>query len=273
MARASRYCIFCGNSPTTKEHIWADWLGDYIPKTILNYSATQTRLNADRTIVTTKRRWAGDPRGRRLQIVCGPCNNRWMSRLQEAAKPILVPLLSGKAVHLSQSHQATLAAWCAMATICAEYFYPETAAVSVTQRRWLFNTHTAPDGFRIWIGDFKRNEWKPHWGHSSLRISETEHEGMQGWALRPDGSPRPNTQTTMFIVGRLFIIVFSCPFPEILNMQDIVWPVDTRLSQIWPPRYSFLTWPPADTLDDMDAALLSQAIFSALSSAGRASKA
>jgi hypothetical protein len=96
MARTSKDCIFCGQSPTTREHIWADWLVQYIPKTMPKHNSTTTMLNADRTVDKISKVWGGDPRSRLLQIVCGPCNNGWMSDLQTAAKPTLIPLITGK---------------------------------------------------------------------------------------------------------------------------------------------------------------------------------
>jgi hypothetical protein len=270
MARTSKYCIFCGKAPTTREHIWADWLTQYIPKIMPKHNSTSTMVNADRGMDKVSKVWGGDPRSRRLQIVCGPCNNGWMSSLQTAAKPTLIPLITGKSINLTLERQKILAAWSAMSVICAEYFYPKSAAVSVTNRRWLYQTHTAPNDFRIWIGDFDRKEWLPHWGHSSLRISASEHEGPQGWTVHPDGTPRVNTQTTVFVVGRLFILSYSCPFPEILHAEKIVDAVDSRLSQIWQPRHSFLLWPPADTLSDRSADNLAGSIFSRLDEAGTA---
>ena len=270
MARISKYCIFCGKAPTTREHIWADWLSQYIPKTMPNHNSASTMVNADRSVDKISKVWGGDPRSRRLQIVCAPCNNGWMSSLQSAVKPTLVPLISGKSINLTLQRQKILAAWSAMSVICAEYFYPKSAAISVTDRRWLYKTHTAPNDFRIWIGDFDRKEWRPHWGHSSLRISAAEYEAPQGWTTHPDGTPRVNTQTTVFVVGRLFILAYSCPFSEILHAEKIVDAVDSRLSQIWPPRHSFLLWPPADTLSDRSADNLAGSIFSRLDEAGTA---
>jgi hypothetical protein len=190
MARASKYCIFCGRHPTTREHIWADWLAQYVPKTMQKHSSATSTINADRSVSKNSKVWGGDPRSRRLQIVCRPCNNHWMSDLQKAAKPILISMIAGKStkpVVLNLQRQKVLAAWCAMSVICAEYFYPNRAAISVTDRRWLYTTKTAPNDFRIWIGDYERKEWAPFWGHFSLRISE--HEGEQVWAIHPDGTP------------------------------------------------------------------------------------
>jgi hypothetical protein len=270
MARTSRYCIFCGSEPTTREHIWADWLTQYIPKVMPNHHSTTAILNPDRTVDKVSKLWGGDARSRRLQIVCGPCNHHWMSDLQTAAKPILIPLITGKSINLNSARQKILAAWSAMSVICAEYIYPKNAAVSVTDRRWLYKTRTAPDNFRIWIGDFDRKEWLPHWGHSSLRISASEYEKPQGWTVHPDGTPRGNTQTTAFVVGRLFILAFSCPFPEILHADEITDAVDSRLYQIWPLRHSLLIWPPSNTLSDREADHLTGYIFSRLDEAGTA---
>jgi hypothetical protein len=268
MARASKYCIFCGDSPTTREHIWAAWLGQYIAKTKVNYTSGMVIVNLDRTRQNSTKLWGGDPHGRRLQIVCRPCNNQWMSALQTAAKPILIPLITGKSLVLTYERQKALAAWAAMSVICAEYFYPERAATSVVDRRWFFKNRVPSDSMRIWIGDFNRQKWKAIWAHSSLRISQ--QEGKHPWTFHPDGTPRPNTQTTTFVVGRLFIHTYSCPFPEILNADPAVRAVDQRLSQIWPPRHSFLAWPPADTLNDREADRLTGAIFQKLDVPGAA---
>jgi hypothetical protein len=179
----------------------------------------------------------------------------------------LDPLISGKSIILSLDRQKILAAWAAMSVICAEYFYPNRASSSVTDRRWLYNTKIAPNDFRIWIGNYERREWIPHWGHFSLRISEDE--GPQGWTIHPDGTPRSNTQTTTFVVGRLFIHCYSCPFPEILHAEKVVRAVDSRLVQIWSPRHSFLVWPAA-AITDRDADRLAGAIFDRLDAAGTA---
>jgi hypothetical protein len=270
MARASKYCIFCGSHPTTREHIWADWLSRYIPKTMSKHSSAASIINQNRGVNKVSRIWGGDPRSRRLQIVCKGCNNHWMSDLQKAAKPVLIPLITGKSnkpITLNLDRQKLLASWATMTVICAEYFYPSRAAISVTDRRWLYKTKSAPNDFRIWIGDYERKDWVPHWGHFSLRISE--HEGAQGWTIHPDGTPRSNTQTTTFVVGRLFIHAYSCPFPEVLNADKIVRAVDSKLVQIWPPRHSFLVWPTA-SITDRDADNLVSAIFDHLDTAGTA---
>jgi hypothetical protein len=136
MARASKDCIFCGRSPTTSEHIWAKWLRKHIAMPLLSHSAAASILNPDRTVTIDRRRWGGDPRQRGLQVVCKRCNETWMSSLQEAAKPVLVPLIEGRRCVLAEDRQRAVAAWAAMAITCAEYFQPQRTAVSVVARRF-----------------------------------------------------------------------------------------------------------------------------------------
>jgi hypothetical protein len=262
-----RFCIFCGASPLTKEHIWADWLRAYIPKNMPHHHSARSILNSDQSVEQVRKKQPGDPRSRQLKIVCAHCNNGWMSRLQEAAKPILIPLLQGKPSTLNRSRQQIVSAWSAMTVICAEYLQPLSLSIPVTARRWLYQHKMAPNNFRIWIGNYERGDWVPHWVHTSLRISE--HEGVQGWTVHPDGTPRPNTQVTTFIAGQLFLHAFTCPFPEILAKPEITNMVDSRLLQIWPIEHAFIAWP-TTIITDREADNLAGSIFEAIDAAGRA---
>jgi hypothetical protein len=126
-----------------------------------------------------------------------------MSNLQNATKPILIPLLRGRQITLSKPQQPQLATWVAMTVICAEYLQPASVAMPVTGRRWLFTNRTPPANMRIWIGNVDRQNWKADWAHNSLRISDNEwcHPG----SVNLDGTPRPNTQTTTYVAGKLYI--------------------------------------------------------------------
>jgi hypothetical protein len=267
MARTSKTCIFCGNSPTTREHIWADWLKRYIPKNLPNYTSGFTIWDEGaKQTKTTGTRWGGDPRSRRLQIVCASCNEGWMHDLQDAVKPILVPLLRGEKAGLTRGAQNTLATWSAMTTICAEYFDPKSAGIPLVDRRWLFTRQSPPDTFRMWIGNYKRHKWKVHWSHHSIRI--TEHQESNGWGRQPDGTARPNTQMSTFVAGQFYLHVFVCPFPEILNGFQLAPRARSLLAPIWPVRESLVMWPPR-VMTDLDADRIAASIFHGLDAIGR----
>ncbi len=120
--------------------------------------------------------------------------------------------------------------------------------------------------YRVWIGTFDRQNWKAYWAHNSLRISQGE--GRYPWTVNPDGTPRPNTQTTTYVAGTLYIHAFTCPFPEILNSVKLTGPVDRALVQIWPIRHSFIAWQLA-VLTDRQADTLAAHIFRSLDVSGK----
>jgi hypothetical protein len=261
------FCIFCGGVPLTREHIWADWFRAYLPRTLPFYHSSRIVLNEDNSQTRTSKKISGDPKSRKLRIVCKKCNNEWMSDLQNATKPILIPLLRGRQITLSEPRQRQLATWVATTVICAEYLQPASVAMPVTGRRWLFTNRTPPDNMRIWIGNFDRQNWKADWAHNSLRISD--NEGRHPGTVNPDGTPRPNTQTITYVAGKLYIHAFTCPFPEILNSTKLTGPVNRALVQIWPIRHTFIAWQ-LPVLTDSQADTLAAYIFRSLDVSGKA---
>jgi hypothetical protein len=100
-------CIFCGDSYMTEEHVIADWVsrafhrqrkpppglsGDFV-------GSGEMRLSPEEPILTAK-------------VVCGTCNNEWLSAIDTAAADVLKPLVRGDdVVALDQKGQAAFAAW------------------------------------------------------------------------------------------------------------------------------------------------------------------
>jgi hypothetical protein len=61
----------------------------------------------------------------RVKHVCGGCNQGWMSRLEEAAKPILMPMMfDNLPLVLSPSDQWTLARWAVKTALMVDLSYP-----------------------------------------------------------------------------------------------------------------------------------------------------
>jgi hypothetical protein len=261
------FCIFCGGRPLTREHIWADWCRAYLPRTLPFYHSNRIILNEDSTQTHSPKKISGDPKSKRLRIVCDTCNNGWMSGLQNGTKAILIPLLQGRQIALSEARQRQLAAWVAMTVICAEYLQPASVSIPVTARRWLLTNRTPPDNMRVWIGNFDRQKWKADWAHNSLRVSQ--NEGRFPWTINPDGTPRPNTQTTTYVAGKLYIHVFTCPFPEILYSTKLTGPIDRALVQIWPIIPRLIAWK-LPKLTDREADQLAAQIFRSLDMSGKA---
>ena len=62
MADHQTFCIFCGGTPLSREHIWADWLRRYIPKNLAYHHSGRAILNPDRSLDKATQKYSGDPR-------------------------------------------------------------------------------------------------------------------------------------------------------------------------------------------------------------------
>src|SRR5262249_28102381 len=99
-----RTCVFCGRGPLSIEHAWPAWL--------------QKELRTPGSIVSM--RWgSGEPLTRvdkkGLEVKVGrvriQCNTTWMSGLEDAAKPVLLPLIRGRVMPLSDTDKLLVANW------------------------------------------------------------------------------------------------------------------------------------------------------------------
>jgi hypothetical protein len=259
----ARECIFCLARGMTYEHVWPDWLKRYVPKTIPKHGQFIAEISKDRsTFSSSIKTWAGDPQSRRLPVVCGRCNGGWMKDLQDAAKPILEPILAGKPALITPYQQKLMAAWAAMCVMTGEYYSPEFASIPFSDRDYLRLYREPPKDWRIWIGRYLRGRWAGYWIHHSVPLVEDIPEGGRDAVLPP------NTQTTTFIVGQIYIHAFSSALPNITNKWRLDLQGPTILAQLWPIKEGFITWPTND-IRDRDAERIAGHIFWQLDSIAR----
>jgi hypothetical protein len=236
----------------TREHIWGDWLKAFVRRDMNKHHFHAQRINrpgAAPTSITSLK--AGDPLNSKVRVVCRSCNNTWLSQLQEQAKPFLVPLIRGDRTALGRNGQERVAAWCAMATMTAEYIDPDpySIAVSQSEREWLMNNRTAPQGWRIWIGNYQRYKWIPRWVHFTFPMLDAK-DMPKPEDVEP---PFPNTQITTFTVGQLYVHTMSSAYSE--TVAKWYWglgPAPTAgklLAQIHPHKESIIAWPPTALTD------------------------
>lgn len=247
MPRPQRFCIFCGSPGLTGEHIWADWLKNYIPREMESYSKASSIIHADRTVAHVKKQ-GGDPHSRKVKVVCGGCNSGWMSQLQERAKPILIPLINGQPTVLDLKKQAIISAWVSMAMIVADLVDPDKSAVSTADHKYFYEKQMAPLNWAIWIGDYERDLWKGHMVHNVMALSDAEHIPE----VDEDGVARQNTNASTFVVKRLFIHVISSQISSFARRVRLKSPGTPKLRKIWYANAAPIKWPPP-TLNDVEA--------------------
>ena len=247
MSKPANKCIFCGESKMSKEHIYAEWMSPYLQKRQINYEARTTTIRRDGNL-TSKKLIAGDPHSGKTRVVCKRCNNDWMSRLQSETKPILIPLMLGKRSVLSQNDQRKLAAWITMFTMVSEFKKSnvQKAAIPFSERFSFYKHPKAHENWKIWIANYERETW----GELIVRTTFPVSDNGLTPELGGDGMPIPNTQATTFVVGRLYVHVYSSQLQKLVNDQRLKAAGFVRL---WPLAGRVIKWPPEVTIYDAEA--------------------
>jgi len=202
MTRTAGKCIYCqryGNM--SKEHIWSDWMAEEFPKEAIPAHHEYHAVRRLKTILvrppklTTRQ---GSAITKKLRVVCRDCNHGWMKAIEDAAIPVLKPLIRGEPIVLDRAQQKVLAEWICLKMMVAEHNVPADVVVPQTDRSAFFADRTIPDYFRIWVISSASEKWRSRYTRHTATFS---HPGTF------PTSRRKNTQSIAWGVGRLFIYV------------------------------------------------------------------
>jgi hypothetical protein len=273
MANEPKSCIFCEETrKMSGEHVWGDWTKDYVERTSNKHTHANVfvpKPGAPESAVVRIR--AGDPLDSKVHVVCQPCNNGWLSEIQNRAKDLLIPLFNGNPCDLSPDDQAALATWMAMATMTGEFLSADRKRIAIPQsdRTWLMDRKTAPPGWHVWAGHYERRDWPAQWVKAGFPIVNADELP----AVISDEDKRPTMQTTAFTVGKLFVFAMSSEFPEIPAGWD--WRTAplarTKLVKLWPTTEQTIKWPP-ESMDDVDADAFAGAVIFYFEDLGKATR-
>lgn len=227
-------CIFCGGGGLTKEHIFADWMRALLPRTPSDMH-THGRIGfgvdeqgeVQRLLATKKRQ--GSAASKKLRVVCRCCNNGWMSRLDEAAKPIILRLAQAEAFTLGQEDAHTLSGCLAKMTMVAEFQEPSSVIARQVERAYLKRRGIPPPTWSIWIGLHGDPGWITAIHHMVSRANDHVSTGMG------------DAQSTTIGIGGLLALVVSQnndDYPHGLEFRN------NLLHEIWPEPPERITWPP-----------------------------
>ena len=259
MANPPGKCIFCGcQGNLSKEHVFADWLGKYIPRSMTVHQSRVARVHIDREDVTFHKK-TGDPHSQRVRRVCEACNSGWMSKLQEAAKPFLVPLILGHKTTMHRRAQTLVSGWIAMTVMTAEFTQREVIAIPENERARFRTTQKPLDHWRIWIGRHQRHT-HPLLSHHVLRFTDKKPE-----EIGPEAKTSPNTQTTTICLGEHLVIHVMSSYiaRSIIRRWKLPREIASSMIQIWPARLSSVVWPGNGTLTDAGLSLLADHFITA----------
>lgn len=250
-------CIFCGKTykRLSGEHKWSDWIRRDIGTPERRY----TEQLLQRFGLPTYVKKTNQPDfTHRLWVVCKPCNEGWMAKLERKVKPILAPMLRGEDQTLTRTQQSLLAFWFAKTDMVHERGDVKIRAIPTEHHRWLYTRHEPPPGTTIFIGH-------------RTSVEQPHRYRCDGAYLRLPGNPPAagddlDGHWATMLVGHCVCVLFGTVFPEShgsVRFQDGF--IAPRLMQIWPVGPDPLHFPPADSFDDVGLGVLHRAIQSSFS--------
>lgn len=231
-------CVFCGGARLTKEHVFPKWLHRVLPRPS---ASTVHETTWGFPALGEARRYkgrlnqTGDPLSKRLKIVCGECNNGWMSGLQERAHQLVTMLVQDRCEYFGDGDQESLAAWICMTSMVIEFADLATVAVPATARVAFANTRRPPPNWLIFVGRYEGVRESSSFWHVGVGVHDAEQIDQ------PRGC---NIQITTFNLGRTIFHSISNDSKElVLDLSHYA--TGLGLAQIWPTRAlpTFSTFP------------------------------
>jgi hypothetical protein len=238
-----RRCIFCTRQPPdvtiSKEHVFADWLRDIFPR---DDKTTHTMGIVDwlfGPIPPFKlKHGQGHSGSKKVKAVCATCNQVWLSNnVEDAAKPILIPLIENTKLTINVNMQRILATWAAKTAMTAEQIHADKGVIQQSERTWLKDDLSPPNGWNIWIGSY---------GGSALRdLGIFQHMGrLEVSSVDKNAPTEHNLQLTMIGMRHLLFLILNSSWPNVWDILDSLGsPNSVDLARIWPIREPTVLWP------------------------------
>lgn len=229
----SRRCRYCGNKPVTRDHVLPNWLVAHI--------GAQGRLSDE---------IRGSVRMGRLEVVskhfCEACNSGWLNRLDEVARPLVVPMVKGEPITVSLDDQMLLSTWATRLFLGLEMTTPGKPRAFPPDRYHWFRRHTLPlPGTLIFIA-----------GHANATSSSLRHITPMGGLspLAQGASPeqtRPFRSTVLTLdhqyvltiaIKHLIVQLWGCVIGR-LSSSVTTEALGDVAHRIWPPSGEVVLWP------------------------------
>lgn len=230
-------CIYCGEPGSSQEHFFGKWLNKIRPAAVRTNFKAQVVSGKGKVYVTPhfKQRNGGNFSSY-VRRVCEDCNGKWLSAIQDAAKPTLLKLIDDEPVEISADAIVDVVRWITNATILGELLDPISSGIPASDAAHFYKHRLPPPGWEIFIGRHSASEWQDRYLHTGTNVG-----------YRDDAPPeptfrQPNTQVTVFTIGALFVLSKSAQKPDwALNMSAEY--KRRYLTQLWPLPPADVSWP------------------------------
>jgi hypothetical protein len=248
-------CVFCGGGPLTEEDIFPVWAAEVVKElhpAKSRGSFTVIREKQSSGVVQRRAPFGSGDLATKARVVCGRCNNGWMSQMESDAKAFVAPMIRGTSlfIPLSPADQRIVAAWLAKIAMLTQYVFVPPFHPQPNDLSHLFGHREPSSGFHIWLGAYRRDdEVSSFWNGHGL-----------GFVASREGMAKMNHGVIFtMLIGHFVAQVFIEPA---LNEQGrSVTPGERHeaaLVRIWPAQSRTAEWPPSFRLAARDVAQLAR---------------
>ena len=224
-------CIFCGKPADSEEDAFPKWLIDrmdaWYKMAFESFGPPEEVLLERRICVGAETEIVFGTLKLGIRCVCRPCNNGWMSVIQNKhAKPIFTRLLEEPSLTLDLNECRSLTLWLVMTSMVLEALNPpEYWRFSEYERCLFWHGERIPDGLSIWIARWKNSHGPSVVGHLGAR----------------EGTPHKAVVTTIgFGTLALQLAKLNADIP----LQSRPGPWDRCLVQVFPLQGNPICFPP-----------------------------
>ncbi len=230
-------CGFCPETANlTGEHLWSQWFGNKLGKR--DYLITRKEVDG------SVRQWHKKTLNEMANVVCGTCNNTWMSVLESKTKLVTNKMVFDCSPSVLQAGDiAALAANAFKSAVVADLMHDNRPPFfTLFERRRFAKGLTIPAGVQMWLGSMatRRGLFKSHYFTTPTGTS-------CGFEL--------NVFT--YGMGHLVIQVVTSRWRKKAHRRHALPPVVTqaiawdRVSvPFWPSDGTPVSWPPSAHLGD-----------------------
>jgi hypothetical protein len=235
--------MWCGAKRVNQEDVFARWIGrtlrDVVPEGQPIHS-TERMSNPQGDVLHQHRKPLGMPSGPRKPVVCIECNGGWMSRIENAVKPSMGPMMLGRipeaGVLLSSDDMNAIATWATKTALVIDFASFGYTVAGQPVRDEFYRTKQPLPTSRVWLASFV-----PEWGDLSF------------WYKTPlgltDGGLPGSEQMVLVTIGVGYFVA-----QVLLDVRlDSGGPPNRRpdltdlFFEVW-PRQMGTTWPPAKAM-------------------------
>jgi hypothetical protein len=247
-AGMARTCVFCGGSPTTREHLWPDWARRMLAEAgALPHRQVLDRQGQERV----DREWRQQAYSWTVRAVCAKCNNGWMSLIESRAQRLFEPMLHGRGRALHEGSQRTLAAWALKTALIFEQAQnPGRRVVPEGEYHYLHEYGQPSPDVRIWMASYAGD--MPGYAHmygADADITQGDERGVR------------DIYGSTVAFGP---VVFQLFGTTVLGLVDGMRVGSApAVHQLWPYEGSF-TWAPRPGFDDAALLAFSESILAEL---------